>query len=507
MRRPACRGCLPALQAFFLACFALAAQAAEPIGPQTDDSPGGMTCHYFLAAANMTWQRKGGDWHDVDGAVHGSQSFASANVSRQKSPQVVEWDATSVMQSWDQAGAWAGAIYLRLDAAGRAGSVEFASRENADATQRPSLRLTWSDGQTTELAPAADTYFACPNYRSYGAAPQLKVASDEGAMLLFAMPSRPGMKVTRARLVMTSARQIGAGGTVGLYAGRRPGGAAAAVEFGLAANYPRDIGLERHSDVWVVDRFEAAGRVPAWLNKSDTERLERVVSAADAGQRFEALDGAAAAITLHTGTTQALNSHIKLDRRPHGEPEEAYFRYYLRLGDNWNPTLDGGKLPGLSGTYGRAGWGGRKADGSNGWSARGSFLQQTAGGTTLAGMRAVGSYVYHAGMDTNYGDNWGWNLGPTGLLQKNRWYCIEQHVRLNTPGQTNGVLEIWVDGRLAFQKTDIRYRDTSTLRIESVWMNVYHGGARPAPHDMTLFIDNLVVAGRYIGPMSVTGKH
>lgn len=50
------------------------------------------------------------------------------------------------------------------------------------------------------------------------------------------------------------------------------------------------------------------------------------------------------------------------------EPEEIYFRYCLRLTDDWNPRR-GGKLPGISGTYGRAGWGGRPVDGTDGWSA------------------------------------------------------------------------------------------------------------------------------------------
>ena len=69
------------------------------------------------------------------------------------------------------------------------------------------------------------------------------------------------------------------------------------------------------------------------------------------------------------------------------------------------------------------------------------------------------------------------------------------------------MLRRWVDGRLAFEKKDIRFRDSDELRIESVLMNVYHGGARPAPHNLTLFIDNLVVAGRYIGPMAgLSGK-
>ena len=39
------------------------------------------------------------------------------------------------------------------------------------------------------------------------------------------------------------------------------------------------------------------------------------------------------------------------------------------------------------------------------------------------------------------------------------------------------------------------------LKIESVWMNVYHGGTRPAARDLSIFIDNVVVARKYIGPV------
>ena len=39
------------------------------------------------------------------------------------------------------------------------------------------------------------------------------------------------------------------------------------------------------------------------------------------------------------------------------------------------------------------------------------------------------------------------------------------------------------------------------LKIESVWMNVYHGGTARAKSDLSLFIDNVVVARKYIGPL------
>jgi hypothetical protein len=64
------------------------------------------------------------------------------------------------------------------------------------------------------------------------------------------------------------------------------------------------------------------------------------------------------------------------------------------------------------------------------------------------------------------------------------------------------VLRAWIDGQLVFERTDVRYRVVPTLRIEELWMNVYHGGTAKAQKDMSLYIDNVVVARRYIGPMA-----
>ena len=72
---------------------------------------------------------------------------------------------------------------------------------------------------------------------------------------------------------------------------------------------------------------------------------------------------------------------------------------------------------------------------------------------------------------------------------------------MNTPTLNDGVLRAWVDGRLAFEKTDLRFRDIEALKVEEVWMNVYHGGTAPSPHDQHLYVDNLVIASSYIGPM------
>jgi hypothetical protein len=76
----------------------------------------------------------------------------------------------------------------------------------------------------------------------------------------------------------------------------------------------------------------------------------------------------------------------------------------------------------------------------------------------------------------------------------------EQQAKLNEPERNDGILRARLDGRLAFEKTDIRFRTVATLKIEQVWMNVYHGGTKPSPYDQHLFIDNVVIARKYIGP-------
>ena len=109
-------------------------------------------------------------------------------------------------------------------------------------------------------------------------------------------------------------------------------------------------------------------------------------------------------------------------------------------------------MPGISGTYGRAGWGGRRTNGTKGWSARGAFFQSIPEGNPLAGTHPIGTYCYHADQKGSYGDTWLWQKGYRGFLQKNRWYAVEQYLKMNTPGKKDGIYE----NAKRFLKTDIR---------------------------------------------------
>ncbi len=215
---------------------------------------------------------------------------------------------------------------------------------------------------------------------------------------------------------------------------------------------------------------------------------------ADPAREFEPLRGRALRIRIPKGRNLGSDLRFAFRQRTGAEPEEIYFRYYLRLAGDWNPIHQGGKLPGISGTYGRAGWGGRRVSGTDGWSARGSYGRLTPGGET-----PVGFYTYHVDMKGRYGSVWTWDNERRGYLRRNRWYAIEQHARMNTPGRNDGILRAWVDGEPAFEKTDVRFRDTADLKIEMVWLNVYEGGTRPAHADQHLYIDDVAISRSYIG--------
>ena len=231
---------------------------------------------------------------------------------------------------------------------------------------------------------------------------------------------------------------------------------------GLAARYPGDEGMASDAQVVCATRFESDGWRSVW---SGGQRDTVSVVDEDQLRRFEPWQGKTLRIKVPAGGHYGASLQYEFDKQLGAEPEEIYFRYYLRLGDDWDPER-GGKLPGIAGTYGRGGWGGRPSNGRNGWSARGQFNGRRDGKTP------IGFYCYHADMKGQYGSNWIWARDDLGYLENNRWYCIEQYAKLNTPGVNDGILRGWIDGKPAFEKADLRMRDVVDLKIECIWINI-----------------------------------
>ncbi len=475
-----------------------AVQAEDELIPLYDGA-GGVTCAYFNVSGRVRWHNRKGDWKDANGVAQGPAPFASASVEAIDDSRPVEWDVTALAANWIREPSTNTGLLLAAVPGGNLGDVFFHSREADDPKMRPRLVLEFEDGSSRVFSADADAHLDCSTTRGLGVEKLLRGGTETNVVISFALDrTLQGRPLHRAVLQLTAEKSHG-DPTLGVYALDTPRKASPGrPELGLADAYPRDRGIERDPAVLMASTFES----PFWFRAWSEVRPQFTFSTITADAfGFEPLDGKALSVKVPRGGQVGLDVSYDFKSKTGKEPEEIYFRYYLRLADDWTPILDGGKLPGISGTYNRAGWGGRKSDGKNGWSMRGGFARMPEVGNPLRPYTTLSSYAYHADTEDRWGDEWVWDIGLRGLVRRGRWYCIEQYLRLNRIGMTDGQIKVWVDGELAFDRTGFRVRDIPELRIEKIWMNVFHGGTTPSAADMHLYIDNVVIAKKYIGPM------
>ncbi|MEK6233411.1 MAG: hypothetical protein N2C14_01740, partial [Planctomycetales bacterium] len=121
---------------------------------------------------------------------------------------------------------------------------------------------------------------------------------------------------------------------------------------------------------------------------------------------------------------------------------EASLSYDVLFEDDFQ-FVRGGKLHGLGPADPVVG--GEKVE-PDGWSARLMFLEQ--------GKLRI--YNYHQNLGKKYGE------GPTAAkfrFEKNRFYRITHHVRLNDPpSASNGFAHVYVDGERLVENNELRFR-------------------------------------------------
>jgi hypothetical protein len=127
------------------------------------------------------------------------------------------------------------------------------------------------------------------------------------------------------------------------------------------------------------------------------------------------------------------------------------------------------------------------------------------------------AYVYHMDQQHEWGEQFypsgrtspGVNaargiFGPSFLPRtdfipaRGRWYCFELMIQANTAGQRDGRVAFWVDGRLAADFPNLRFRTTDALKINRAAVTLYESRNNGLHR---VWIDDVVVATTYIGPM------
>jgi len=153
-------------------------------------------------------------------------------------------------------------------------------------------------------------------------------------------------------------------------------------------------------------------------------------------------------------------------RAPFPARDRAELSYRVRFapGFEW---VKGGKLPGLAGGPENVS-GGHPATGTNGWSAR---LMWRADGRGEA-------YVYHRHQPSNYGESFRF---PDDFRFPVETDCsVRMRVEMNTPGQRDGTLQVWVATgaaeRLVVDRHDLEWRTVKTFGIDSIYFETFYGG-------------------------------
>jgi len=86
-----------------------------------------------------------------------------------------------------------------------------------------------------------------------------------------------------------------------------------------------------------------------------------------------------------------------------------------------------------------------------------------------------------------------------GTIPRDQWVCLETHIRNNTPGVPNGVIESWINGVQSHNLTNINMRDNSggnnspTAGFTLLRQYVQYGGPGP------LYYDDIAVGDQRIG--------
>lgn len=218
-------------------------------------------------------------------------------------------------------------------------------------------------------------------------------------------------------------------------------------------------------------------------------------------------DGPGLRSIIPAGEHWGSSGHWEFAENQLQEPQELWWRYWVKfpVGFYIEPP-NRGKLPGIGGLYTYNCLGNRPSTPEEPcFSARMMFSRtyprygQPGYPDGPDDKTLLGFYVYHLDSPATRGDIWSWDP-DVATLDHGRWYCVEGHIDLNTPGVHDGLLEGWVDGAKAFSQPELAFRRAaeSSIKIKSFWFDIYYGGEESLVNNEIHF-DSLAFGPERIG--------
>ncbi|MBI3858314.1 MAG: hypothetical protein HY293_21735 [Planctomycetes bacterium] len=270
---------------------------------------------------------------------------------------------------------------------------------------------------------------------------------------------------------------------------------------GLASLYPGDEGLERDPRVLFTENFESDPKTVTWMKPGGW--FDGVKFGPGLG--MEISDKVPAA-----GGKRCLQYNLKTGKQNSGgmfrvlKPSDCvYVRYYRMFEKDW--SWPQGYGPHDSGLYGYVGDFKGPTD-----TEIHVLLDFTQSADTFAGigtprqeMKDWGAILKKLNLGTNPVVSSGvpWNKARPDKIEAMKWHCVEYMVKLSSPGKSDGAVKVWVNGKPVSDAEGLPLRDAAhaDLMLNLFFIGPYfHPGS---PKDQTHWVDQIVVATAYIGPL------
>jgi len=276
---------------------------------------------------------------------------------------------------------------------------------------------------------------------------------------------------------------------------------------GLAAKYPGDVGIAADPAVIFHDDFEGGEVKRKW---DEAYHAANIRIAREAGE----FNSGTCGLELSVPQQQEEVANALVKKLGAGF-DTVFLRYYSKFDvgfDQLGSSHHGGVLaaiaPGLA--YATPGV---RADGRNKFMAS---LENWRGEAASVSPGELNVYCYHPEQRSDFGDH----LFPSGKVlpfsykagdygpgfvarpdlrpELGRWYCYELMVKANTPGQRDGKIACWLDGKLVAEFPNLRLRDAKELKINHAALDL-HIRSNPLRVNKKYY-DDVVIATSYVGP-------
>lgn len=436
-------------------------------------SQAGVSCGFYNSMLSIPWVNKGGDWSDANGVAQGSAPFAIAPVADGiRTPTQVSLDVSALIG--------APGLILRR-AAGAQSVIRIGMREHA--THYPTLEVTTADGVVVLPVTAdASLQFVGANSCAVNATQRSPTGSISPNVVIGVRWPADALSARLNIWVLESSSGRSAIEVYRMAVPRVETSQANAVPVNPAPRiiWQQDFNAEcpkywegigypvTPNAQWTVD--PCPGERYGFGSRPGQSGIYRANGQGDVlaqgttdlmVPRGKGWNGTNGLGVVHHPDKLAQGvemPNVKLSALAGGELEEAWLRYMVRFGPTFHGFIDGsgGKMPGFKNVIDYCAGSAVKANGYCGWTLRNGFRIGADPQNPGHGHVRIDTYAYHAEQRDYTGSSWAGDYHA--LVPLEQWACVEQKVKVNTPGVKDGINQLYIDGRLVLDKRDAYLR-------------------------------------------------